>query len=175
MTESQELEQGKDIGSAEHTRTIPTKRSAATVIFTDGTGRVLLGEPTYKEVWEAPGGAVEANESPRDAAAREVTEELGLVVEPGRLVALDFVPPQQGRTDALIAVFDGGRLTLEQTAAIVLDPAELRSWSWCTVAEVHERMRPLVARRIEASLAAIASGETLYMEDGYPVGSKPAE
>ncbi|WP_205326981.1 NUDIX hydrolase [Glycomyces sp. YM15] len=174
MNDSPELEQGKDIGSSEHTRTIPTKRTAASMVFTDEDGRVLLCQPTYKEVAEVPGGAGELDESPRDTAAREVKEELGLVVEPGRLVCIDYVPATS-RTEGIIFVFDGGRLTPEQTDAIILDATEIESWSWCTVEEVHERMRSLVARRIEASLTAIATGETLYMENGYPVGSKPTE
>lgn len=164
---------GKDIGSAEHTRQVPRKRSAATMVFTDGAGRVLLCEPTYKQVWEAPGGAVEADESPRDAAAREVREELGLVVEPGRIVAVDYVPPIGGRTEGLIFVYDGGRLTDEQTAAIRLAEGELKSWAWCTVEQVHERMRPLVARRIAAALGAVVEGGVVELENGYPVGAKP--
>jgi ADP-ribose pyrophosphatase YjhB (NUDIX family) len=176
VNDSPELEQGKDIGSAEHTRTIPTKRTAASMLFTDVEGRVLLCQPTYKEVAEVPGGAGEMDESPRDTAAREVKEELGLVVEPGRLVAIDYVPAtSSGRTEGIVFVFDGGSLTREQTDAIVLDRSEIESWSWCTIEEVHERMRPLVARRIEASLTAIATGESLYLENGYPVGSKPSE
>jgi 8-oxo-dGTP pyrophosphatase MutT (NUDIX family) len=166
VTESQP-EQG--IGSAEHTRNVPRKRVAATVIFTDERGRVLLCEPTYKQVWEAPGGAVEADESPRDAAIREVKEELGLVIEPIRLVALDWVPPLQGRIEGLISVFDGGRLTPDQVESIVLDSTELRSWSWCSISEVQVRMRDLVARRIVFSLKAIDEGATLYLESGFPV------
>jgi hypothetical protein len=54
------LEQG--IGTAEHTHRMPRKRAAVTVVFTDGRGRVLLCEPTYKRVWEAPGGTSEAEE-----------------------------------------------------------------------------------------------------------------
>ncbi|RPF21087.1 ADP-ribose pyrophosphatase YjhB (NUDIX family) [Myceligenerans xiligouense] len=173
VTITREETSAKDIGSAEHTRSIPQKRSAATVVFTDAAGRVLLCEPTYKQVWEAPGGAVEADESPRDGAAREVREELGLVVGPGRLVALDYVPPIEGRTEGLIFVYDGGRMTDEQAAAIQLPHEELRSWAWCTVDQVHERMRPLVARRIEAALDAIADGGVVELENGYAVGVKP--
>jgi hypothetical protein len=64
-------------------------------------------------------------------------------------------------------------LTDEQAAAIQLADEELRSWAWCTVDQVHERMRPLVARRIEAALSAIADGGVVELENGYPVGVKP--
>ncbi|MEU4385838.1 NUDIX hydrolase [Promicromonospora sp. NPDC023805] len=122
-----------------------------------------------------PGGAVEADESPRNAAVREVHEELGLVVEPGRLVAVDYVPPIEGRTEGLIFVYDSGRLTDEQAAAIQLADGELRSWAWCTVDRVHERMRPMVARRIEAALGAVIDGGVVELENGHPVGAKLVE
>ena len=64
--------------TVDYTATLPAKRAAAAVLFTDPEGRVLLVEPTYKPTWEIPGGTVELNESPFAAAAREVKEELGL-------------------------------------------------------------------------------------------------
>ncbi|WP_198012418.1 NUDIX domain-containing protein [Promicromonospora sukumoe] len=168
-------DQPQDIGSAEHTHTIPRKRMAASVVFTDHAGRVLLCEPTYKQVWEAPGGAVELGESPRAAGAREVREELGLELDPGRLVVVDHVSAVDGRTEALVLVYDGGRLTEQQTAAIRLPEDELRSWSWCTVDEARERMRPLVARRIAAALHAITNGGVAELENGHPVAVPPAD
>jgi ADP-ribose pyrophosphatase len=39
-------------------------------------------------LWEVPAGLVEPGESPADAAARELAEELGFDVEPSELVAL---------------------------------------------------------------------------------------
>ncbi|MFD7022488.1 NUDIX domain-containing protein [Promicromonospora sukumoe] len=162
-------EQPQDIGSAEHTYAIPRKRMAATVVFTDHAGRVLLCEPTYKQVWEAPGGAVELGESPRAAATREVCEELGLTIDLGRLVAVDHVPPVDGRTEALVLVYDGGPLTEVQTSAIRLADDELRTWAWCTVDEARERMRPLVARRIAGALGAIADGGVAELEAGIQV------
>jgi 8-oxo-dGTP pyrophosphatase MutT (NUDIX family) len=175
MTIASETTPSVFIGSPEHTRTIPRKRSAATVLFTDDSGRVLLCEPTYKEVWEAPGGATELDESPRSAAAREVAEELGFELEPGRLVAVDWVPPVEGRTEGLIFVYDGGRLSPEETSKIRFAADELRSWAWCTPAQVRERMRPLVARRIGAALEALGRGDVAELENGYPAGGQVTE
>lgn len=39
----------------------------------------------------------EADESPYDAAVRELKEELGLTCAPGRLLAVDWVPPRRAR------------------------------------------------------------------------------
>jgi 8-oxo-dGTP diphosphatase len=52
-------------------------------LFEDG--RVLLirrGKPPLEGCWTLPGGALEAGESTRDGACREVLEETGLTVEP---------------------------------------------------------------------------------------------
>ena len=62
---------------------------AAGVLFRSADGRVLLVEPSYKPNWEIPGGAVEADESPWDGAARELAEELGLRLPVGRLLVVD--------------------------------------------------------------------------------------
>ncbi len=43
-------------------------------------GRVLLVRHSYKQRWATPGGFVNRNESPQDAAVREAREEVGLGV-----------------------------------------------------------------------------------------------
>lgn len=151
--------------TVDHTATLPAKRAAAGVLFIDSTGRVLLVEPTYKPTWEIPGGTVELNESPFRAAAREVEEELGLVVTPGRLLVSDWVPPRETRTEGLMFVF-AGTLTERDAAAIRLPAEELRSWRWCDETEVGERTSPLLARRVRAALRAAGTGRTLYLENG---------
>jgi 8-oxo-dGTP diphosphatase len=157
-------------GSTDYTATLPRKRMGAAVLFSDETGRVLLVEPTYKPYWEIPGGAVEADESPRDAAVRELKEELGLACAPGRLLAVDWVPLRRERTEGLMLVFDGGVLPAADVAAISVPPDELRSWAWCTPDEAGERLSPLLARRVAACTAARAAGRTVYLEDGSPAG-----
>src|SRR5437016_12465021 len=99
--------------AADFTATLPRKRMGAAVLFTDPAGHVLLVEPTYKDHWEIPGGAVDADESPYAAACREVKEELGLSRPPGQLLVVDWVPPRPGRTEGLMMVFDGGVLTTD--------------------------------------------------------------
>ena len=116
-----------------------------------------------------PGGTVESNESPRAAAVREIREELGLSIEPGRLLAVDWVPPRQGRTEGLTLVFDGGQLPVAQVPAIQLPPDELRCWAWCTPEEEATRLSPRLARRASVSRQARAGGWTAYREDGHPV------
>jgi 8-oxo-dGTP diphosphatase len=62
----------------------------AGAVVRDGAGRILLvrrANPPAAGSWTLPGGRVEADESPAQAAAREVAEETGLVVEVGALLA----------------------------------------------------------------------------------------
>jgi 8-oxo-dGTP diphosphatase len=149
------------------TATLPRKRMGAAVLLSDGRGRVLLVEPTYKDDWEIPGGAVEADESPYTAVVRELKEELGLHVQPGRLLVTDWVPPRPGCTEGLMLVFDGGMLTSEQAAQIRLPAEELRSWAWCTEQEAGQRLTELLARRIAAAVRARAENTAVYLENGF--------
>ena len=151
---------------ADHTATLPRKRMGAGVLLTDAAGRVLLVEPTYKYHWEIPGGAVEADESPYDAAVREVKEELGLRVTPGRLLVVDWVPPQAGRTEGVMFIYFGGILDADRERDIVLPAAELRSWAWCTEPEAEARLSQLLARRVRAAVQASGQDTTSYLENG---------
>src|SRR5687768_2273179 len=136
------------------------------VLFRDGGHRILLVEPVYKDYWELPGGAVDADESPYDAAVRELKEELGLSVTPGRLLVVDWVPPRTGRTEGVMFVYDGGVLDPTDAAGIQLPADELRSWAWSTLPEAQQRLSPLLARRAAAALDAVTGGVTVYLENG---------
>jgi 8-oxo-dGTP diphosphatase len=149
------------------TATLPRKRMGAGLVMTDPSGLVLLVEPVYKADWEIPGGAVEADESPRAATIRELGEELGLAVTPGRLLVVDWVPPREGRTEGLMLLFDGGILTPDQTGTIRLPPEELRSWAWCDQQQAEQRLSALLARRVAAALEARTDGGAAYLENGF--------
>lgn len=139
------------------------------VLLRDADDRILLVEPTYKNHWELPGGVVEADESPYDAAVRELREELGLSVTPGRLLVVDWVPPRSGRTEGVMFVYDGAVLDASRTAGIQLPVDELRGWAWSTLTEARQRLSPLLARRAVAAMRALTDGVTAYLENGAPV------
>jgi 8-oxo-dGTP pyrophosphatase MutT (NUDIX family) len=54
---------------------------SAAVAIHDEQGRVLAGLHSGHMIWVIPGGLIEPCETPADAAAREVWEETGLIVE----------------------------------------------------------------------------------------------
>src|SRR5215471_17028327 len=57
-------------------------------VVTDERGRVLLVRRTDNDEWEPPGGIVERDEDLLSALAREVEEESGYQVRPGRLTGV---------------------------------------------------------------------------------------
>src|SRR5580700_8133254 len=143
----------------EYVASLARKRMAAGALFRDERGGVLLVDPVYRDTWDLPGGAVEAEESPHAACRREVAEELGLDRPAGRVLAVDWVPSRPGRPEGLVVVYDGGRLTTPEIAAIRIPEAELAGFAFIPPAEVSAQVTDLVGRRIAACLDAADRGE----------------
>jgi len=152
----------------QYVASLARKRMAATAFFRDGVGRVLLVDPLYKQTWDLPGGAVEAEESPYAACRREVAEELGLDRPPGRVLAVDWVPSRPERPEGLIVVYDGGVLTGAEIKEIVVGDDELAGCAFVARDEVAGLVTPLLARRVASCLDAVATGTVASLENGSP-------
>jgi 8-oxo-dGTP pyrophosphatase MutT (NUDIX family) len=140
---------------------------AAGVLFFDEADRILLVQPTYKDHWDIPGGYVETGETPAQAAAREVSEELGIEATVGPLLVADWAPhPDEG--DKLLFIFDGGTLTAEQVDAIRLRAEELASYAFRHLPETVTLLIPRLGRRVAAAVEAHHTGRTRYLERGIP-------
>jgi 8-oxo-dGTP diphosphatase len=153
-----------------HRNSRPAKRMGAGALFRDRLGRVLLVEPTYKTTWELPGGAVEADESPRQACVREIAEELGLRLAVGRLLCIEWQGPEPDRTESMMFIYDGGIL---DARLIQLPAQELSSYAFLNADELDKVTTPRLARRVRAALQAVSEGRVVELEHGVHVEAHP--
>lgn len=139
--------------------------ASAAAILTDEEGRVLIVKPTYKPGWNLPGGRIDEGETPRRACERELLEELGVKVAPGRLLAHAYMAPPGQPGGHAYYVFDGGALTVEQQEAIRLQESELAECRFSFPADIAvENIPPSVRPLWSAALRARESGVPAYLE-----------
>ena len=142
--------------------------SAGAQIF-DGSGRLLIVNPTYKKHWSIPGGIMEADgETPWEGCRREVREEVGLDVTHGRLVAVDFLRPRRTHAGGMRFLFDCGVFEDDELASITLQEEELSEYQLATPGDALEILSGPLRRRVGAALGT-GPGECVYLEDGLPV------
>jgi RimJ/RimL family protein N-acetyltransferase/8-oxo-dGTP pyrophosphatase MutT (NUDIX family) len=145
---------------------LPTKRAIAQGVLRDQAGRVLLCELTYKAEWDLPGGVVDPSESPADCVVREVREELAVDVEVHGLLAVNWLPPWRGWSDATVFVFDLGLADEDLIARTTLERREIRSLHFASEEEWEQRVAPYNQRLL--AFLSTHSGPTAYLEDGLP-------
>ena len=102
-------------------------------VVTDGTGRTLLVRKRGTERFMAPGGKPEPGESAAEALARELNEELGVVVDPEGLRYLGRFESDAANEPGFRVVAEAFALTLDP--ATVTAAAEIAEARWLTPAE----------------------------------------
>ncbi|NUP46310.1 MAG: NUDIX domain-containing protein [Catenulispora sp.] len=134
---------------------MPRVLTATIVVISDPQGRVLLVQQPYRpgeRNWALPGGGVNENEPPRIGARREVAEELGLDITPGRLLGVDWMPATD-RPPILICSYEGGILAPEQAEKIRPCPAEVSEFGFYTLGQAEDLLPDHAHRRLAAALA----------------------
>ncbi|MER5912940.1 NUDIX hydrolase [Streptomyces sp. NPDC001982] len=147
---------------------LPRVLAGAAALFRDAEGRVLLVEPNYRDGWALPGGTIESDdgETPRQGARRETAEEIGLDVELGRLLAVDWVHGT-GRPPLVAYLYDGGVLSAGDLRSIRLQEEELLSWRLVPREEITDHLPGALGRRVLTALDVLAAGSgTAELENG---------
>jgi len=129
---------------------------------------MLIVKPTYKDGWEIPGGAVNANESPLAACVRETREELSLERRPRRLLTVDFTNETKQRTESLNFIFDGGTLSAAEIEAIRLPEKELSEYRLLEPEEALNLLNRRLRQRVQQCLPLLGGPLILYLEEQTP-------
>lgn len=146
---------------------IPAKGSAGGALVRDEHGRILFVTPRYKPVLDIPGGIADANESPKAACQREVSEEIGVNLRLGALLVVDWLPRNGVWRDSHQFIFDGGVLTADQVATLRTHDDELASLRFLALDDAAARIHPSLHRRLRLAVEAVESGRTIYAEFGH--------
>lgn len=131
---------------------LPRRRLAAGAVITDPTGAVLVAKPNYKDGWTLPGGTVEAGEAPQEGCFREVLEETGLTLEPGRLLLIFHGLALGEWGDSAYFLYDGG--TIPADAPIRLQEEELLEYRFVAPEQLDAYVGPGFAGRLRQALEA---------------------
>jgi len=128
---------------------VPKLALSANAVLRDPQGRIALVRNTYREGWSLPGGVVDDNEAPADAAVREVREELGFeVAGPAALLAVQWAARGAGPVQFLSLTFDVGRC--EDPKLLVPQEEEIAEIAFFPPDDLPEGVRPFMRNRVDA-------------------------
>ncbi|HET6746881.1 MAG TPA: NUDIX hydrolase [Candidatus Saccharimonadales bacterium] len=122
-------------------KTLDRRVSSAAMILENSAGQVLIVKAGYKSYWTFPGGIIDAGETPKEAAIREVFEEVGITVDPSTVDFVAVVNRKSNLAQTYQFIF---KTTLTKTMLehLVLQASELEDYALITKADVTRENRP---------------------------------
>ncbi|MEU0492047.1 NUDIX domain-containing protein [Nocardiopsis sp. NPDC006139] len=133
----------------------PRHSVSVTGVVFNGEGRVLAIKREDDGRWVPPGGVLELHEDPRDGVVREVFEETGVKVKPGRLIGIYKNMPLGVVSLAIECTAESGEPHPSDEAVVA---------GWISIEEARERMPE--ARLVRVLDALRDDGPFIRCHDG---------
>jgi 8-oxo-dGTP diphosphatase len=150
------------MADVEYYKSLPRKRMASGVLVRNTKGEMLVLKTTYKDHWEIPGGVVEENESPIQAAVREAQEEIGLAIEAPSCLVVHYRAAQGAQDENIMFVFDGG--IVADATELKLDGKEIAEAKFVPFKDAALLVGERIASRLPACERALKEKRTIYLE-----------
>ena len=121
--------------SARYLLSLNGRPSSAAVIVEDSQEKAIVVKANYKDYWTFPGGMIDAHETPKVAALREVAEEIGLIIKPENIVFRWVAARHSEIVDTYQFIF-ASALEPGMIDHIVLQTSEIDEWRLVSKDEV---------------------------------------
>jgi len=156
------LEKYKEKILEDYKLSLPKKRMASGVIIRNAKGEMLVLKTTYKDHWEIPGGVIEENESPRQAAERETLEEIGLSITITRCLITHYRSALDKQNENIMFIFDGN--VINDISELKLDGKEISEARFVSFQDAVSLVGERLASRLPACERALKEKRPVYLE-----------
>lgn len=112
--------------------------ASAGVIVENSKGEVLVLKAHYKPYWSFPGGWIEHDQTPREAALRELEEETGIILAPNDIVFDSMVNRISDIMQSYQFIFRAVAPLELKANEITLQANEIDTWKWVSRQDVLE-------------------------------------
>lgn len=138
-----------------------TSFAVVCAFVTDPANRLLIVKPNYRDDWQFVGGMVDLGETPDEACAREIKEEIGIDLPVGDLLVLDYVPRHEFVAAPMtIYIFDCG--VIGDPDLIRLQEDELEEFAFVPLDQAVPKFAAMHRSRIGLASEARKTGRTAY-------------
>jgi ADP-ribose pyrophosphatase YjhB (NUDIX family) len=133
-------------------KTFPTKRVAVSVLLFNTDNKILVLKPGYKDDWTLPGGVVEANESPLEAAKREAKEEISVKIKIDKCLSIDYSQKvyENYHDESLQIMFLGNIMSESDVKTLKIDNSEIVDFKFVKIKEAIEMLNKHLSDRLNS-------------------------
>jgi ADP-ribose pyrophosphatase YjhB (NUDIX family) len=125
----------------------PKRISSAAVIIENEAHELLVVKANYKKYWTLPGGMIDHDETPKQAAIREVAEEVGIVLDAKSVEFVAVVDRMSSTAQTYQFIFKAA-VPIAGLESIILQASEIDEYAFVSKDQIARQDR-LYARAVE--------------------------